>query len=195
MKRRIILITVLSIFVLSLSTVYAQGQGRGSGRGHGMGMGIMADDDFPELTTEQRDQMADLKTAHQKAMIPVRADLKMLKIEMRELMRDDASQSKMNKKIDEIGALKTEIRKMQLDHRLKMKDVFTEEQIEYLESHRGMMKRGMHKKFRDNDRGKMRKHHGGMRGMGFDMDDDFDDDEEYSFGYGNGFMFDCPMSN
>jgi Spy/CpxP family protein refolding chaperone len=193
MKRRIILITVLTIFVLSLSTVYAQSHGKGMGRAHGMGMGIMADEDFPELTNEQRDQMADLKIAHQKAMIPVRADLKMLRIEMKELMRDEASQSKMNRKIEEIGALKTEIKKMQLDHRLKMKDVFTDDQIEYLKNHKGM-KHGMMKKFHEKRKGKMGKHPGGMHGMGFEMDDDFDDDD-YSHGHGNGFMFDCPKSN
>jgi Spy/CpxP family protein refolding chaperone len=188
MKRQIILVMVLAVFMFSLATVYAQSPGRG--------MGMQADDDFPKLTTEQKEQMADLRSEHQKAMIPIRADLRVKQVEFRDMMRNDASQADMEKKLDEIGRLKTEISKMRLDHRLKMRAILTDEQREFFDSHHGMgMGKGCHPGNRDQGRMKRMPH--GRRGMGFDSDsDDFDSEvlfEEAHF-QGGGWNGDCPLN-
>jgi Spy/CpxP family protein refolding chaperone len=190
MKRQIILVTVLAVFMFSLATVYAQAPG------HGMRM--KADDDFPELTAEQKDQMADLRSEHQKAMIPMKADLKVKQVEFKDMMRNDASKAEMERKLDDIGRLKTEISKMRLDHRLKMRTILTEKQREYFDSHRGM---GMHKGCHpgNRDQGRMKRMPHGHRGMGFDSDmDDFDSEalfEEAHFQGGGGQWYgDCPLN-
>jgi len=189
MKRQIILITVLAVFMFSLATVYAQGSGQR--------MRMQADDDFPKLTAEQKDQMADLRSEHQKAMIPMRADLKVKQIELRDMLRNDASQAELERKLDDIGRLKTQISKMRLDHRLKMRAILTDEQREFFDSHRGMgMGKGLHPGNRD--QGRMNRMPHGPRGMGFDSDtDDFDDDvlfEEAHFQGGGQWHGDCPLN-
>ena len=123
MKRHLIIFTVLALFVFGLSTAYAQPRGQ-----------RFADtDDFPEFTKEQRDQMADLRVEHQKAMIPIRADLRLLQVELREMVRNEAPRSSINAKLDQIGDLKTQLSKMRMEHRLKMRDILTDEQKDYLE--------------------------------------------------------------
>ena len=130
MKRHIIIFTVLALFVFGLSTAFAQPRGQ-----------KWADrDDIPEFTSEQREQMADLRTENQKAMIPLRADLRLLQVELREMVRDEASQSQINSKLDEIGALKIEISKIRMQHHLAMKDILTDEQKEFFKDHPRMMR-------------------------------------------------------
>lgn len=136
MKRHLILITILAVFILGMSTVFAQPEG--------MRNRMFQDDDFPEFTAEQRDKMGQLRTDFQKATIPLRADLRLKQVELRELMRTEASQSMINSKLDEIGALKTQLSKLKIDHRLKAKSVMTDQQRQYFEEHRGMMR--MHNK-------------------------------------------------
>jgi Spy/CpxP family protein refolding chaperone len=166
MKRHIIIFTVLALFVFGLSTAFAQQRGQ-----------RWADrDDFPEFTSEQREQMADLRAEHQKAMIPLRADLRLLQVELREMIRDDAAQSRINSKLDEMGALKIELSKVRMDHLLKMKNILTEEQKEFFKDHPRLMKH-----LRDGMRGKgyrergFRGHGFGPRGFGEDFDDEDDD--------------------
>ena len=118
MKRHIIIFTVLALFVFGLTTAYAQPRQQ-----------RFADtEDFPEFTTEQREQMADLRAGHQKEMIPLRADLRLLQVELREMVRNEAPQAQINSKLDEIGVLKTQISKMRMDHQFKMRNILTEEQ-------------------------------------------------------------------
>ena len=190
MKRQIILVTVLAVFMFSFATVYAQGYGQKAQ--------MKAGDEFPELTSEQKDQMADLRSQHQKEMIPMRADLKVKQVEFRDMMRDDASQAELERKIDDIGRLKIEIRKMQLDHRLKMRAILTDEQREFLKDHPRWHRMMMDRPHKDGPREGMRKSNRGPRGFGFDCDDDFDGEalfEEAHFQGGGGrWHGDCPLN-
>lgn len=177
MKAKIITLTLTALLVLGSVTIYAQGPGQRL-RGE--------IEDFPELTSDQKDRMADLRAEHKKLMIPKRADLKLLMLDYREMMRADASQSRLENKLDEIGALRTEISKMRLDHRLKMKSVLTDEQIQFLKDHPHMMKflKGMRKGHRGHDfdrRGCGERGFGGPRFRGEKFDDD--EIEEGGFGF------------
>ena len=177
MKARIITLTVVALLILGTATISAQGPGQR----------LRGDfEDFPELTSEQKERMADLRSDHKKLMIPRRADLKLLMVEYREMMRDDASQSRLESKLDEIGTLRTEISKMRLDHRLKMKSVLTDEQIQFLKDHLRMMKflHGKQKGHRGHDcdrPGRGDKGFGGPRFHGEEFDDD--EFEESGFGF------------
>lgn len=192
MKRHLMIFTILALVVFGFSTVYAQpGQGMGA-----RGKGMAARDSFPTFSKDQLQKMDQLKLENQKAMIPMRADLKLMMVEYRDMLRNDASQSDLNAKLDQIGQLKTKISKARLDHRLKMRNIMTDEQREFIESHRGMGPGCFGGQ--DGHRGRMGRMfdrmHNGDRGRGFRGDFD-DDDDGGMMGRGHmGMKGDC-MSN
>lgn len=134
MKRHLISLTVLAVLLIAMTSVYAQDGN--------MKMRKFTDDNFPEFTADQLDRMAEMRADNQKAMIPLKADLRLKQVELQEMFRTDASQSMINGKLDEIGAIKTQISKLRVDHRLKARSVMTDEQRAYFKEHRGMMGRG-----------------------------------------------------
>jgi Spy/CpxP family protein refolding chaperone len=186
MKVRIITFSVIAFLILGMVTVYAQGPGQRF-------RGWDEDDKFPELTSEQKDRMATLRADHMKTMIPKRAEMKLLRVEYREMMRNDASQSRLESKLDEIGTLRIEIQKIRLDHRLKMKAVLTDEQIQFLKDHPHFMKMLMKHHKGHGDRGERR--FDGKRGFhGFGWNDDSDDmefDDEGFYGCMHGGRGNC----
>jgi len=193
MKRHLIIFTVLSLLVFGFATVYAQP----SDRPRGMGM---ARDSFPEFTKAQLQQMDQLRLENQKTMIPLRADLQLQMVEYRDMLHNNASQADLNAKLDKIGQLKIQISKARLDNRLKMRGILTDQQREFIDSHRGMGQGFF------NHEG-MRQGHQGRQGRMFDRmnkgdngwqrfrgdSDNEDDGGMMGFGF-MGMNGDCPMN-
>jgi protein CpxP len=96
------------------------------GPGHGHGQRMM--DDL-NLTTEQKEKLHDAMIAHQKEMIPLRADLKVARIELREMIRSNQSKSAIDAKVEAIGKLRTQIEKARVDNQLAMRSILTPEQL------------------------------------------------------------------
>ncbi len=120
----------------------------------GQGMGDGPRFQFVEqmkLTEEQQKKMQEMRVAHQKEMIPLRAQVKVKRIELQELFRGDANQGAINSKIDEISKLTADLQKKNAAHRLAMRNLLTPDQKKIWDSrpHRmGMMgdgQRGMMK--------------------------------------------------
>lgn len=137
--------------------------------GHkGRGMGDGPRFQFSEqmkLTEEQQKKMQEMRVAHQKEMIPLRAQVKVKRIELKELFRGDANQGAINSKIDEISKLTGDIQKKSAAHRLAMRNLLTSEQKKIWDSRsQGMGMMG------DDQRGMMR-----HRGMGGDCPRGFGD--------------------
>jgi Spy/CpxP family protein refolding chaperone len=157
------------ILIFGFSTIMAQPQERGWRFKD-------KNENVPELTSEQKDQIAEIRADHKKQLIPFRADLQLRRVEFRELMRNEASQSELNRLIDEMGKIKTEMKKIRLDQKLKIHDVLTDEQKEFFKENRGM-----HKFMGKCERGKrferFHKWQGKGHGFGF-FGDDFDTEEE-----------------
>lgn len=109
------------------------------GPGHGHGQRMM--DDL-NLTTEQKDKLHDAMVAHQKEMIPLRADLKVAKIELREMIRGTESKSAIDAKVDAIGKLRTQIEKKRIDNQLAMRSILTPEQLKKWDARPGAFGRG-----------------------------------------------------
>lgn len=151
--------------------VWAGGWGHGGGRGDGPGKAMMEE---LALTKDQLKKMADMRSAHRKEMIPIRAQLQVKNIELNELFGSDASIGTINSKIDEISKLKTDMAKKQAAHRVAMRQLLTPEQREIWNSRpkmmgkmgghgKAMMERGMRMNRLDcDDRGPR----GGGRGRG-----------------------------
>ncbi|MGB5105866.1 MAG: periplasmic heavy metal sensor [Candidatus Zixiibacteriota bacterium] len=140
---------------------------RNGGRGgDNPGKGMMEE---LALTKDQQKKMDDMRSAHRKEMIPLRAQVRVKEIELQELFESDASLATVSGKIDEISKLKSDLAKKQAGHRIAMRQTLTPEQREIWDSrprmmgmrgqHKGMMERGMMMKQFDG-RGE------GMRGRG-----------------------------
>jgi Spy/CpxP family protein refolding chaperone len=142
---------ILAVSVLSLMLIpVADAQPRG---------GMMMATEELQLTDQQMDKMADLRFEHQKAMISKRAALKEARLELRQVLRKaEVDRKAAMARQEKISALKAEIARMKLEHRLQMRDVLTKDQLEkWLKMQR---MRGMHKGMR----GEGRRHHPGMMG-------------------------------
>jgi Spy/CpxP family protein refolding chaperone len=115
--------TILALFatvILLVTTVDAQPR-----------KGIMMAADGLELTDQQIDRLEELRFEHQKEMIKKQAVVKEARLEMRMLMKETRVDEKAAlAKQDRIAGLKAEIGKAKLKHRLAMRQVLTDEQLE-----------------------------------------------------------------
>jgi len=163
LRRNTVVITVLTLALLLTSPVFAQRMldrapcGQGHGPGFGPGMPEMIEK--LNLSDQQQEQLQDMRLANQKEMIPLRADIKLLRLELQELISNDASRSEIDNKIDQISEARKAIQKKRVGHRLDMRQVLTPEQRKQwdkMKHHRGM--KGEHHGARG--------HHGQGKGMG-----------------------------
>jgi len=81
------------------------------------------------LNAEQKTQMEKLRTAHLKEVLPIKNQLDIKRAELKALeTADKADLNAINKKIDELSALRTEIRKKKAAHRQDIRKMLTDEQ-------------------------------------------------------------------
>ncbi|MBD3232939.1 MAG: hypothetical protein GF315_04370 [candidate division Zixibacteria bacterium] len=128
------------------------GFGHGSGHGDGFGPGICMFADELELSDQQKDDIHNIRIATHKKLVDYKADLEKAKIEMKELWYDGVpSENQVNKLIDRISDIKTEMKKLQVSAKIKTMNVLTEDQRDELREmrmekkacgkhHRGCMK-------------------------------------------------------
>ncbi len=131
--RNILPLLVTVFFLLATVSVYAQ-HGMGQGRQfqgkaeHGMQGMQKGMHECLELTAEQLKQVEEFKFEMNKKLIPLQADLKLARLELHEMMSNDASVDALDKKIDEIGAIEAKIQKIKIRHKLQFRDILTDEQ-------------------------------------------------------------------
>lgn len=83
----------------------------------------------PQFTEEQQKKIDELKLALEKELLPIEASLKVKEAELQQLMiADKPAKAAIEKKIDEIGALKTQIHKARVNNRLAVREILTPEQ-------------------------------------------------------------------
>jgi Spy/CpxP family protein refolding chaperone len=143
-----------------------QGMMQGKG-GSGAMMGLM------KLTDEQRAKMQDLRLAHQKEMIPLRADLQKLHANMKlEITADKFSESKVKSIQGDLSKVMNEIASKTILHQRAVRDLLTPEQRKQFDARilsGGMMGNGGGMQGGMMGPGKMMKRGGRMapgRGMG-----------------------------
>ena len=120
--------------------------------------GMMMAVDELGLTDNQVDKLAEMRFEHQKEMIKKRAALKEARLELRQLMRNaEVDKKAALSRQEKLSALKADIAKTRLDHRLGMRAVLSAEQLD----------KWMKMQRKHGPRGKMRNEGGcGHRGMG-----------------------------
>lgn len=92
-----------------------------------------------DLTSEQRTAIREITLKHQKEMIPLRAEMETKNLELQELVRADAGKDAIFAKLDEIGALRTEMMKKRMAMRLEIRAQLTDEQKEMMDAKHMMM--------------------------------------------------------
>lgn len=151
MKTKQLFFVAAIIFMMTgLNNIQAQrGAGNGYGKGNGLnkngGQGVCQN--IPDLTDEQGEQIKKLKTAHMKEMLVLRNQMGELKAKKRTLSTGDNVDTKVaNANIDEITKLQNTIMKKQFKHRQDIRNLLTEDQKVWFDSHqprRGKGKSGI----------------------------------------------------
>jgi Spy/CpxP family protein refolding chaperone len=86
-----------------------------------------------DLSEEQRDEIKDVLTAHQKYMIQQKADRELAEVELRELtMKDDPDLNAIEEQVKKIANLEAGMRYSQIKAMVDAKSVLTDEQKEEL---------------------------------------------------------------
>jgi Spy/CpxP family protein refolding chaperone len=80
------------------------------------------------LSDEQADQLHTLRIAHQKKMVPLRADLQLAQIELDELVRAGDSSKKLDAAIKKVNDLEGSLNELRIKHQIEVDKVLTEEQ-------------------------------------------------------------------
>lgn len=121
-----------------------------------------------DLTQEQQTQIEQITTDAMKTHLPVRSKLQTLKAELDELLiADSPNRGAINRKIDEMSSLRTEMQKDRIDTRLKIRELLTDEQRVKFDT---MRMRGPGKRMmRHSSRGRRGEIRGGRPGMGRHM--------------------------
>jgi Spy/CpxP family protein refolding chaperone len=135
-KVNVIFSTTLMLLVfMAMGTLsFAQG-GNGNGRGQNADGFCM---NIPDLTQEQQDKIEAMRTTHQKTMLANRNQLNVKKAQLEQLMTaDKPDAAAINKMIDEMSVIKTEMQKKKAEHRLAVRGLLTDAQRVYFDSHRG----------------------------------------------------------
>lgn len=114
------------IFALSMSSLLLLSVANAQPRG-----GMMMAVDELGLTDDQVDKLADMRFEHQKEMIKKKAALKEARLELRQLMRDaEVDKKAALSRQEKISAIKADIARTKLGHRLGMRTVLSAEQLD-----------------------------------------------------------------
>ena len=148
--KRILVFTVIAL-VLAGSIVYAghgrrgggfadpgcgmhEGRGMGMHGGKGMGLNMLLQHaDEIGLDEKQQAQISGMMEEFAMERIDREAELEKAQIQLRHLQMNDGAESEVLAMIDKVGALKTEMRKMQYSHHEAIKALLTEEQLDKLQ--------------------------------------------------------------
>ncbi len=102
---------------------------------------------IPDLTDQQFEQMKSMRTEHMKEMQSLRNQMMEKKARLRTLSTaDKVNMAEINKVIDDIGKMQTQMMKMKEQHRQNIRKMLTEDQRIFFDSHQPMHREGPHHK-------------------------------------------------
>ena len=149
--KRIVTISIITLFLigtLSLAYIWAQEEAeKPIKRIREKRIEIVREE--INLTDQQREEMRKLRAEYQKEMIKLNAELKILRLELQELLEPkEPDKDKIYAHIDKMNNLRTEMSKKRVDFLLKMRTIFTPEQWEKMKKSRRFFRFDrMHKRF------------------------------------------------
>lgn len=121
--------------------------------GKGPGKGVCKEDweDYGkvyhmlDLTDEQKDQMQDIHLNYKKKMIPMHADLKLARLELREAFSENNNEKDVKNAAEKVSEARNKLFMLRIDKKLEMRGILTDEQQEKMQAMRPMMKSRMMK--------------------------------------------------
>ncbi len=145
MKKAIPIALALVVF---MSAAYAQEPCMGCQDKEEMGPGMMHEMrgemglGMLDLSAEQQANMKALRTETEKQIIPIKADIDLKQIDLREAMAaDNPNRDRIMRLTKDINDLKLKIQQLRIDQRLKIHSMLTPEQKEQMKSmHHGEQK-------------------------------------------------------
>jgi hypothetical protein len=121
MKRKPIIITLALLLVAGMAFAGMQEKGKG------MQEHKMKGENCQLLTDDQKDKVADAKRDFEKKAIPLRADVKVLMIEIDEMIVDGKSAKEISSKLDKLNAVKAELAANKLEHQVEVRKIVGED--------------------------------------------------------------------
>ena len=166
MKTNIIKSTGILFLGLLMATAVNAQPTRQGGRGTGYyrpGTGREMQQTRLNLTDEQQEQLTALRTEHYKAVTPLRNKMAELRARERTLLSEENVDMKaVNQNIDEQTAVENSLKKLQVEHRVAVKKILTDEQIMQLQQRRQFAGRDGYNRYGDRSGPRMGR---GYRGM------------------------------
>lgn len=104
------------------------------------------------LTEDERDQVQDAKRDFEKVIIPMRADVKVLMMDIEDMVVAGKSAKEIAPKLDKLNAIKANMAAERLDRQIKVRKIVGEEKYEKMGMAKKHMAKGM--KNKDGKRGK-----------------------------------------
>lgn len=150
-KLRMNVAAVITALLLASTISYAQyGRHDGGGRhGNGYGRGYENHSMNPprheqlDLTDEQKGKIDEVKLASAKKLTQSQNKINELEAQLNTtITQDKVDKSKMNVLIEEIGKLRTEIRKERMDDHLEIRELLTDKQKVIFDQYRSTIKHG-----------------------------------------------------
>lgn len=142
MKKQWIVTTGIFLLTLVLSTgLQAQAKHRGGQGSQYAHQGNQFHGKALDLSEDQQSELKSLRLENYTSMKPLKNKMAELKAKERTLMSEQkVNLNEVNSVIDEQTKLSSQIRKMQAAHKVKVKSVFTDEQLMKLEQHKKIRK-------------------------------------------------------
>jgi Spy/CpxP family protein refolding chaperone len=137
MKKNKLTVVVGLMVILAAAAVGARQPGPGPERAPGPKGAFVQD-----LSEEQRTAMREIMEKHREAIEPLRTELDAKSAELHELVKAEAGELAIFAKIDEIGALRTEMMKKRMEMQLELRAQLTDEQKQQFDEKTGKRGRG-----------------------------------------------------
>jgi len=83
-----------------------------------------------DLTDEQQSQIHDIHIKYQKQSIPLRADLQLARLDLRETFSENDNDKEIKNAAEKVANIKQKLYLMKIEEKLEMRNVLTEEQLE-----------------------------------------------------------------
>ncbi len=129
MKRKPIIITLALLLIAG--SAFAQMPGKG----YGMNYQENRQEQNRLLNDEERDKVAEAKRDFEKSAIPLRADIKVLKMELGELITEGKSNKEITGKFDALNDAEEKLAKARLDHQIEIRKIVGEDKYKSMCRH------------------------------------------------------------
>lgn len=137
-KKKSVLLLIAALFIVSSGIAYAQCPGKeceGKPPMHG-DKGPRHNPGIPDLTDEQKEQIKDLRVELMEEMLTLKNKMGEKAARLRTLQTAaKANMSEINKAIEEIGKLRTEIMKLKAACHQEIRSLLTDEQRVFFDAH------------------------------------------------------------